>query len=134
MAQANSNDAAASLEAVRRICEHWPELSREEFRELLAPDCVYLNVPMPHLQCIGPDRTFDFLRAFMGKWMAIEFTLTLIRGDRDAVLVERLERFRPRSGEGAEVQLRSMGAFELRDGKITQWRDYFDPRESAALI
>lgn len=131
MTQAKS--PGSSIEAVRRVCEHWPEMTREEFHALLTPDCVYLNVPMPDLQCIGPDQAFDFLQGFMGKWEAVEFSLLLVRGDEDAVLVERVERFRQRSGEGAEVTLRSMGAFELRDGKITHWRDYFDPREASAL-
>ncbi len=131
MAQAGGD--GSSLEVVRRLCEHWPDLTREQFHELLTPDCVYLNVPMPHLQCIGPDQAHDFLQAFMGQWLAVEMSLRLIRGDRDAVLVERVERFRKRSGDGLEVKLVSMGAFELRDGKITQWRDYFDPREAGAL-
>ena len=133
MATSDNDRAQASIEKVRRICEHWPAMSREDFRELLAPDCVYLNVPMPHLQCTGPDQSYDFLMAMMQRWEAVEFTLPLIRGDETAVLVERLERFRKRSGEGPDVLLRSMGAFELRDGMITQWRDYFDPKEAAAL-
>ena len=131
MAQTDRDTSAVVI--VRRICEHWPEMTRAEFHALLTPDCVYLNVPMPDLQCIGPDQTFDFLQGFIGKWSAVELSLRLIRGDRDAVLVERSERFRKRSGEGCEIVLRSMGAFELRDGKIAQWRDYFDPRESQAL-
>ena len=129
----DKNRNGSGVEAVRRVCEHWPELTREEFHALLAPDCVYLNVPMPQMQCIGPDQAYDFLQGFMGKWMAVELSLRLIRGDRDAVLVERVERFRKRSGDGPEALLRSMGAFELRDGKIAHWRDYFDPREASAL-
>jgi len=133
MTLANGTDAAASIETVRRICEHWPEMSREDFRALLASDCVYENVPMPHLTCIGPDQAHAFLMGFMSKWQAAEFTLPLIRGDADAVLVERVEQFRKRSGDAPDVFLRSMGAFQLRDGKVTHWRDYFDPREAAAL-
>ncbi len=127
------NSAAASLAAVRRIAEHWPHLSREDFHLLLAPDCRYENVPLPHLTCIGPDQAYDFLMAMMQRWEAVEFTLPLVRGDSSAVMVERVERFRRRSGAGEDVVLRSMGAFELRDGMITHWRDYFDPKEAAAL-
>jgi limonene-1,2-epoxide hydrolase len=88
---------------------------------------------MPHLTCIGPDQAYDFLMAMMARWEAVELAMPLIRGDGDAVLVERVERFRKRSGDAPDVVLRSMGAFELCDGKITHWRDYFDPREAAAL-
>ncbi len=133
MTVAGKSQAIASLETVRRICEHWPEMSRDEFRALLAPDCRYENVPMPHLTCTGPDQAYDFLMPFMSKWEAVDFTLPLIRGDETAVLVERVERFRKKSGDAPDVVLRSMGAFELKDGMVTHWRDYFDPRESAAL-
>lgn len=127
------NSAAASIETVRRVCLDWPHMTREDFHALLAPDCHYENVPMPHLACTGPDQAYDFLMAMMTRWEAVEFTLPLIRGDAGAVMVERVERFRKRAGDAPDVVLRSMGAFELKDGKIVQWRDYFDPREAAAL-
>ena len=119
-----------ALELVRRVCEHWPEMTREEFHAALTGDCVYLNVPMPDRTCTGPDAAYDALHAFAEKWEAVELSLPLVRGDRHAVLVERVERFRKRTGEGSVVVLRSMGAFELREGKIAHWRDYYDPRET----
>ena len=125
--------APDNLAKVRRICEHWPELTREEFRALLAPDCVYENMPMPHLTCIGPDQAYDFLQPMLQKWEAVSFTLPHIRGDAEAVLVERIEIFRKRSGDAPDVVLRSMGTFRLKDGQIILWRDYFDPSEAAAL-
>jgi len=39
------------------------------------------------------------------------------------VLTERTDRFLIK---GKWVEVPVMGAFELRDGKITAWRDYFD--------
>ena len=40
------------------------------------------------------------------------------------VLNERTDRFR--LTDGRWVELRVMGVFEVQDGKITAWRDYFD--------
>jgi limonene-1,2-epoxide hydrolase len=40
------------------------------------------------------------------------------------VLNERTDRFR--LADGRWVELRVMGVFEVLDGKITAWRDYFD--------
>lgn len=41
----------------------------------------------------------------------------------NAVLTERVDRF---VINGKEVALPVMGIFELANGKITSWRDYFD--------
>jgi len=47
-----------------------------------------------------------------------------VEGNR--VLTERVDRLLTSKGEPV-VTLRVMGIFELADGKITAWRDYFDP-------
>lgn len=73
----------------------------------------------------------DSLSAFTLRWKPLDFDISLIRGDEKALPVERVEHFRNVASE--IVTLRSMGAFELAEGKITHWRDYFDPRESAQL-
>ena len=39
------------------------------------------------------------------------------------IMNERTDRFRI---GGKWVEIRVMGVFELRDGKIQAWRDYFD--------
>ena len=47
-----------------------------------------------------------------------------VEGNR--VLTERVDRLLTSKGEPV-VTLRVMGIFELADGKIAAWRDYFDP-------
>lgn len=44
----------------------------------------------------------------------------------DQVLTERVDRLLTSTGDPV-VTLRVMGIFQLADGKITAWRDYFDP-------
>ena len=41
----------------------------------------------------------------------------------DVVLNERIDRF---DMSGTEVAVKVCGVFEIRDGKIARWRDYFD--------
>jgi limonene-1,2-epoxide hydrolase len=41
------------------------------------------------------------------------------------VFTERLDRM---TFAGKDVELPVAGVFELRDGKITAWRDYFDQK------
>ena len=49
--------------------------------------------------------------------------LKIAEGDDGAVLTERLDKF---SFGGKNVELPVAGVFELSEGKITAWRDYFD--------
>jgi limonene-1,2-epoxide hydrolase len=123
----------ASVELVRRLCTEWPTLSRADLHKMLTPDCLYINMPMPEGRCIGPDQTYDLLAAFVGGW-TIEMQVLNVLGDDRTVLTERLETFQSKITPGKVVQLHVMGAFEIRDCKIAHWRDYFDSRESQALI
>ena len=125
------NDQTA-IALVRKLCTEWPSLSREDLHLMLAPDCLYINMPMPQGRCIGPDQTYDLLAAFVGGW-SIEMQVLHIQGDAVTVLTERLETFRSKATPGKVVELHVMGAFEIKDGKIAHWRDYFDSKESAAL-
>lgn len=122
----------AGIKAVRRICEDWPSLTRKDIAELLTPDCVYLNMPMPHLKCTGPDEAFEMLTSMGGAW-DITLTVKHFVADGGVILTERHERFTSKSNPDKIVDLHVMGAFECVDGKIAHWRDYFDSRESQAL-
>jgi len=122
----------AATAAVRRICEDWPSLSREDIRELLTPDCIYLNMPMPHLRCTGPDEAYDMLTGMGSAW-DITLSIKHFVAEAGVILTERHERFVSKSDPDKVVDLHVMGAFECVDGKIAHWRDYFDSRESAPL-
>jgi limonene-1,2-epoxide hydrolase len=49
-----------------------------------------------------------------------------IVADGDVVLTERVDVFVLPNGK---VELPVMGTFEVRDGKIAAWRDYFDMKQ-----
>jgi limonene-1,2-epoxide hydrolase len=52
-----------------------------------------------------------------------EWEVKQIAAGGDVVLTERVDRF---IGAEKTVELPVMGAFEIEDGKIAAWRDYFD--------
>ena len=54
---------------------------------------------------------------------SIEFRILNIAADGNTVLTERLDIF---VLPNVTIELPVMGTFELRDGKIAKWRDYFD--------
>ena len=53
----------------------------------------------------------------------IEFVMKNISGSGNTVLTERVDIF---VLPHVTVELPVMGTFEVRDGKIAAWRDYFD--------
>ena len=119
-----------NLETVRRLCSQWPKLTREQFAEVMTPDCHYINVPWPDQSCRGPDASFDFLSYFQTAYVTeLEILRKAVNGD--VVMSERLETFKQASDGVVLLTLPVTGVFTMRHGKIAEWRDYFD---SAAVV
>ena len=90
--------------------------------EFFAPDCVYHNIPVAPVQ--GTDAIRGVLQGFMGMASKVDWvTHQIAETANGVVLTERTDRFQ--IGE-KWLELPVMGTFEVLDGKITAWRDYFD--------
>jgi limonene-1,2-epoxide hydrolase len=122
----NENEAE---QVVRAFCAVFDQHDAEALRPFLADDVVYHNMPME--PTVGVDATVAFVDGFfsMCQSMVIETTHLAVRGD--VVLTERVDTFTV--GDVA-APLPVMGTFEVRDGKITAWRDYFDLAQITALF
>lgn len=103
-------------EFVRRLTSH----DLDGALELMADDVEYDNVPLG--KNLGKEATRTFLAAMDG---ADEVVFVTHRQVAAGVLVlnERTDRFR--IGD-KWMDLPVAGVFEVRDGLITLWRDYFD--------
>jgi limonene-1,2-epoxide hydrolase len=94
----------------------------ERVMSFFTDDCVYHNIPVEPVS--GPDAIRGVLTGFMGMASEIDWVLhNISENPEGVVLTERTDRFLV--GE-KWVELPVMGAFDLRDGKISSWRDYFD--------
>jgi limonene-1,2-epoxide hydrolase len=90
-----------------------------------AEDAVYHNVPVAPVK--GTEAIRSVLQGFLGLASEVDWIVHRLGEDEaGVVLTERTDRFRIR---GKWVELRVMGAFELRDGRIAAWRDYFDMKQ-----
>jgi limonene-1,2-epoxide hydrolase len=89
--------------------------------ELVADDLEYDNVPMGKNH--GPEGLKAFLGAIARSVAQVEFVVHRQAAQGDLVLNERTDRFLV--GD-RWIDLPVAGVFELRDGKIVLWRDYFD--------
>jgi limonene-1,2-epoxide hydrolase len=109
-----------ATDVVTAFMDHLNAMRMDDAFALLADDIVYHNIPMKPVT--GPaavKAVFDQI-----PFTAVEF-ITHHSAEHDhTVLNERTDRFR--LADGRWVELRVMGVFEVLDGKITAWRDYFD--------
>jgi limonene-1,2-epoxide hydrolase len=86
----------------------------------LAEDLVYQNVGLPTIR--GRARTLKLFSS-LGSSSAFEVKIHRVAADGAAVLTERTDAliFGP-----LRLQFWVCGVFEVHDGEITLWRDYFD--------
>jgi limonene-1,2-epoxide hydrolase len=108
------------IDLVRRFCDTWPTGDVDALMAFFADDAVYHNIPME------PANGVDAIRATIQGFATgseIEFRILHIAAAGNVVLTERVDVFR--IGE-KNVELPVSGTFEIADGRITAWRDYFD--------
>jgi limonene-1,2-epoxide hydrolase len=109
-----------NIDLVRRFCAAWSAGDIAQIVAFFTDDAVYHNMPIQPIQ--GKDAIKGVIEQFMAPFERAEFEVTHIAAAGDIVLTERIDRF-----FGAKkVELPVMGTFEIRDGKIAAWRDYFD--------
>lgn len=112
-------------DAVRMICEHWATMNVDEFRAVMTEDCDYRNIPIDGDRHIGPDAAHAVLSTTSAKW-DVGLTVVHLVGDDRVVMAERTEHFTRKDGSREPFVLPVVGVFELRDGKVSAWRDYFE--------
>src|SRR5260221_10177377 len=115
-----------ALALVRRFCAVWETVDvRGDLKEVLdffTDDAVYHNIPVAPV--VGKDGIKAVLDSFSGGVDRMEFRVLNISADGPAVLTERVDVFT--LSDGRAIELPVMGTFEVSDGKIAAWRDYFD--------
>ena len=108
-------------EIVTAFCETLSKQGVDASLKYIAEDCVYQNMPFDPV--VGPKGVSDVLLGFfeLTGQVRIETLKQIAVGNY--VTNERLDHFDPPVGN--KFALPVAGAFEVRDGKITEWRDYF---------
>lgn len=106
---------------VRDFIRAWSKLDADQLVEFFTEDGVYHNMPTAPVS--GRKHLRAFISAFLKGWSETEWDVRALVAAGDIVMVERLDRTKL----GAKsVDLPCCGVFEMRDGKIKEWRDYFD--------
>ena len=115
--------AESASELVRRFCEAWSArpLDVNALVAFFSEDAVYHNIPIDPVK--GRDAIAQTIAGFTTGVEGIEFRMRNLVASGDVVLTERVDVF---TYPHVTVELPVMGAFEVRDGAIVAWRDYFD--------
>jgi len=122
-------DAAQAERVVLDMCAAFAKHDAEALREFFTDDVVYHNIPMD--PSVGIDATIAFIEGFLAMFggLVIETTHIAVKGN--VVLTERIDTF---TLGDKTADLPVMGTFEIRDGKICAWRDYFDMAQITAML
>ena len=108
-------------EVIRAFCACWSTLDAAALASYFTEDGVYYN--MPSAPVSGRANIEQFIAAFAAKWVKTDWELLNILEQGNLVIAERVDR--TLVGDKA-VNLPCCGVFEMENGKIKVWRDYFD--------
>ncbi|MFE3289645.1 limonene-1,2-epoxide hydrolase family protein [Rhodococcus sp. NPDC059234] len=122
-------DFESPSELVTAFCAEWKTGDPATIAAYFSDDAVYHNIPMEPL--VGRAAIADFLHGFVAAFGGIEFTVHHQSANGGVVLNERTDRF---DLGDKHVELPVMGVFEIEDGKIVAWRDYFDMAPITRLL
>ena len=112
---------ATNEQVIRDFIAAWSRLDVEELVQYFCEDGVYHN--MPTQAVAGHAALRPYIAAFLKGWTSTEWDVLNLVSNGDVVFAERLDR----TVVGDKpVNLPCCGVFEMQDGRIKVWRDYFD--------
>jgi limonene-1,2-epoxide hydrolase len=114
----------ANESVVRDFCAAFARRDIDELLGFFTDDAIYHNMPMAPAN--GKAEIRASLELFVPGSPSIEFEMVHVAANGSVVFTERIDRM---SVMGNPVVLPVAGVFEVRDGKIAAWRDYFDMQQ-----
>lgn len=114
---------SANTDLISQFVSSFQDKDVDKILEYFTEDAVYTNIPMDPPNR-GKAEIRVILEMFMGMAEAMEFVVHHQSETADGVVMnERSDRF---FVNGQWITLPVMGVFEIDNGKIKAWRDYFD--------
>ncbi len=110
-----------NVQTIQEFINAWSNLDASELVSYFTEDGVYYNMPTEPIQ--GHEKLQQFIAGFIANWTKTTWDTLNIVGAGDIVIAERLDR--TEVGD-IKVDLPCCGVFEMENGKIKVWRDYFD--------
>lgn len=117
-------ESTESINFIRKFIDACVRADPDEFASYFTDDAVWWNSPWPPIK--GREAIRETLRRGAQTMQALPWEILHIVANGNVVMTERIDNFMLR---GARINVPCMGIFELRDGKICAWRDYWDLKQ-----
>jgi limonene-1,2-epoxide hydrolase len=113
--------ATDAEKVVTEFCNAFPRKNIEELLAFFSDDAVYHNIPMEPAR--GKAAIKAAINTFLPGLKSIEFKILHTTAAGNVVMNERIDILDTGS---KKISLPVAGVFEVKNGKISAWRDYFD--------
>ena len=123
-----TDHAATPTDVVEAFLDAFAAMDFDTALTSLADDVEYTNIPLGTVR--GHSGVRQVLEPFFAPIHENEFLILRRAASGPVVFFERLDRHRLDHG-WRELPVNSV--FEVHDGKVTVWRDYFDANTAAAI-
>jgi limonene-1,2-epoxide hydrolase len=114
-------NSGENLALIRRFINACVRAEPDEFAGYFAEDATWWNSPWQPVK--GREAIRETLRRGASRMKALPWEIRHMVADGNIVVTERVDHFLV---DDRRVSVPCMGIFELREGKITAWRDYWD--------
>jgi len=112
---------AENERTVTDFCNAWSRLDPDELADYFTPDGIWHNMPSEPIQ--GREVLRERLKITRQRIKEIRIEILHQISSGNVVMNERIDYIVRESGK---VAVPVMGIFELENGKIKAWREYFD--------
>ncbi|HEY6624645.1 MAG TPA: limonene-1,2-epoxide hydrolase family protein [Acidimicrobiales bacterium] len=120
---------ATAGDVVRDFCAAIDRRDLAKVKSLLDEDVVYHNIGSE--PALGREASVAAVKLQFDMFDPISFRIRNLAEDGDIVLTERVDEV---TANAVMAPVPVMGTFEVKDGRIRQWRDYFDMGLTARLV
>ena len=109
------------IQIVEDFIAAFNEKDVDRIMSFFTADAIYHNMPTDPVE--GTEAVRSLIESYVNAASRVDWEMLGIAQTGSTVLTERMDRF---VFGDKDVALPVMGAFDLHDGKIAAWRDYFD--------
>jgi len=113
-----------NIEIIRRFFNALERLDLDAVTEFFTEDGIYHDIPVPTDPTVGREGIRKKLDLVASATDRLEMQLSFVIGEGDTVMSERVEIWHFPTGERPRLPV--MSTFEMKDGRIAAWREYWD--------
>lgn len=112
----------SNIDTVMKFIDAMGANDKDEILSFFDEKSVFNNIPMETVQ--GPENIWGILGLMHDTAVSVEYVIhNIAESSEGVVLTERTDRYQL---ENTTCEFPVMGTFEIENGIIRQWRDYFD--------